>query len=268
MRLLQLARKLGVTQSDITEILLKNNIQIEGSNAKIDEESVGLIMKHFGKTDDTHPQEDTQEIEVAEKPEPTEKVEEDITPKIKVTPDVPKIEITEEEMAGGDEEQLANTKKPTETEVIRAKKIKLEGIKVLGKIELPEPVKKEKKEEETEAPEKSLAERKTRQPRESRGRDKGRKPYRKQKKAETFEQKQKRLEREALKKKKEKEKKLKKKKKQYYEQTIKAEQQKPVTKSKKKKKKTVVEPVQKKKKVVYHKNPIKRLWAWLNGKYD
>ncbi|UII31288.1 hypothetical protein LVD17_23635 [Fulvivirga ulvae] len=274
MRLVQLSRKLGITQSEIIKFLSKKGIlNIEGSNAKIDDRALAVVMEHFGKSSDItieNADEDSAEKPVQVKAVETKKTYHQEDKQTAIASDKQETEeIVQAEANLPDEkpaQKLAENRapEPGEVEVIRAKKIKLEGIKVLGKIDLPEPVKKEK----DEAPEKSITERKTRQKRNT-GETNSKKNYRKPKRQETFEQRQKRQEREAQRKKKEREKKLKKKKKEYYEQLVKSEQNKPKAVAKpRKKKKKVTEASIVKKKVVYHKNPIIRLWAWLNGRYD
>ncbi|GAA0893768.1 hypothetical protein GCM10009122_34470 [Fulvivirga kasyanovii] len=274
MRLVQLSRKLGVTQNEIVDLLSKNGIKdIEGSNAKLDEHALALIMEHFGNdldvgTESTDsPQNEAPTQEVAEKDSIVqhheEKQEATAIPKEPEARDEAKVteEITTAEVPAQEATEEATTNQ--EVEVIRAKKIKLEGIKVLGKIELPEPVKKER----DEPKEKPATERRPRQKRNP-GERNGKKQNGRHKRTETYEQKQKRQEKEALRKKKEREKKLKEKRKAYYEQQVKTDLQKPKTSTKPKKKKKIQQAPAVKKKVVYHKNPIKRLWAWLNGRYD
>ena len=81
----------------------------------------------------------------------------------------------------------------------------------------------------------------------------------------SYEEKLKREEREKLRKLKLRKKEEKKRKQKYYKENLKT---KTIAKPKKTKKNQSSAPNQTEKKVEVHKNPIKRLWAWLNGKYD
>jgi hypothetical protein len=122
MRLGQLARKLSLRPTQIVEFLAKNNIQIEeNSNTRIEDNYTELVVNHFA------PGTLQQVTDVVDEPEEMPVLENE---SIKSEPDEP----------------LAEPIEPTvsqETEVIRAQKIELSGLKVLGKIELPEPKKKE-----------------------------------------------------------------------------------------------------------------------------
>ena len=156
-----------------------------------------------------------------------------------------------------DERSYAELQASADSEVIRAKLVKLEGIKVVGKIDLPPPPQpKEKTTEEASTP--------TR--RESRYRDGRRKSKRRQ--PLTFKEKQekekKREERARVK----QEKAEKAKKKRHYydrmEQTgaLKSMQQ------RQEKAKAVKNRTEDKPAATKSKNPVARLWNWLNGKYD
>ncbi|MBL6445562.1 hypothetical protein JMN32_04535 [Fulvivirga sp. 29W222] len=277
MRLVQLSRELGITQSEIIEFLTNSGIKnIEGSNTKIDDHAITLVMQHFGKPN-------IAEAEEADQPRTSDAVQ-TMNP-VETNEGEPNQMVSQESNTVYEENQLeevvsleenmadesadsdqneagGNSDSPHKVEVIRAKKIKLEGIKVLGKIKLPEPVKKEKE----EVNEKPVIEKK--HPKKRSFQDKnGKKPHRKSKREESYEQKQKRQEREALKKKKEREKKLKEKKKAHYEQQVKPGLNKQKPSAKPKKKKTSEAPIEKEE-VIHYKNPIKKFWAWLNGKYD
>ena len=255
MRLVQLARQLGITQSDLLEFLSQQGFpHPEGFNTKIDDETVGLIRQHFQQTNS----------ESVEDNEPIEEVA-TISNAVIETPESDPVNHvspaeSQEEILPEEHKEIA----PAEKEVIRAKKIKLEGIKILGKIDLPEPVVKEKPVEDNPKEKPSGRKRNS-----SKDQRKDNRYDRRRTKPETYEQKLKKQEREAQKKKRDREKKLKDKKKKFYQEkrsTITTPTQ---LKGKKKKKKATAEKSNhKKKEVVYHKNPIRRLWAWLNGKYD
>lgn len=129
MRLGQLARKLSLRPAQIVEFLAKNNIQIEeSSNGRLEDSHVSIIVRHYAP--DSLKQ-ITEEIDEAEEFVQVEDEQQVVAPVI--------IE------SGNAENQ------PTEIpEVIRVPKIELSGLKVLGKIELPEPKKKEAITEPTE----------------------------------------------------------------------------------------------------------------------
>ncbi|MBL3658341.1 hypothetical protein [Fulvivirga sediminis] len=270
MRLMQLARQLGTSQQEIVDFLITHNIQIElHGNSKMPEEYLPLIYEHWtpaaeesltpaaekeeellAETEANSYEETLHEASIPEdNSHETETIQEPVvTQHTTPTPPINTVDDPETE-----------AEKPGVT-IIRAKKVKLEGIKVLGKIDLPEP--KPKKEE-------TPSEKKVNQERER----SNRKPYKdynrkgkRRKQPESYEQKQKRQEREELKKKRVKEKKLKEKKKKYYEENIKVKQAQ--SSSKKKTTKTAEQTHKKKKSVERHPNPLKRFWAWLNGKYD
>jgi hypothetical protein len=127
MRLAQLARKLALRPSEIVDFLAKNQIQIEeGSNTRLEDSQVVLIMGKFA------PESTVEDIEAVslEKDEPLPVKE----------------EIQEEEATAvsADENDIEMaTVRIEPSEVIKAPKIELSGLKVLGKIDLPEPKKKE-----------------------------------------------------------------------------------------------------------------------------
>lgn len=125
MRLGQLARKLSLRPAQIIEFLALQNIQIEdSSNARIEDSHVLLVVQKFA-------------------PESLEKIVEEAD-EVEVIEEIPPIEnnqsVVEEPVP---QVQSEETKVVDEVEVIRVPKIELSGLKVLGKIELPEPKKKE-----------------------------------------------------------------------------------------------------------------------------
>jgi hypothetical protein len=132
MRLGQLARKLALRPGDIVEFLAENNIRIaDGANARLENDQVTLIMKRFvpGWT----------EVSEAE-PEPV--VEEDTSIELNAEQEITPESVAAEQGQSADEtarEQIIDG----HVEVIRAPKLELSGLKVLGKIELPEQKKKE-----------------------------------------------------------------------------------------------------------------------------
>lgn len=171
MRLSQIARKVGTSVATITELLQSHKMDLpEGKNVKLNEEQVSLVYKNFDITIFTETKvakEQPLEKEQTEKPmlpKPTgsspakvavSEVKEKIVGEIKenvetgkeqeetgieevkaIAPEPPKEkENVDTKPAEGDQEE----DRKQEVEVIRAKKIKLEGIKIVGKIDLPEP---------------------------------------------------------------------------------------------------------------------------------
>ncbi len=133
MRLGQLARKLALRPSQIVDYLATKQIfPDEGSNARLNDEVTERVVLHFapGRLNEIMAIED-KNPEPTAAPAPdneglviTQTVEEVVT--VEATP-LPVMEVTEE--------------KP-EVEIIKAPKVELSGLKVLGKIELPEPKKK------------------------------------------------------------------------------------------------------------------------------
>lgn len=127
MRLGQLARKLSLRPAQIVEFLSHHNIQIEdNSNTRIEDAHTELVVNHFAPGT-------FQQVELADEPEEVVPVENELSPTEVVAEPEPS-----EPQAG------------PEPEVIRVQKIELSGLKVLGKIELPEPKKKEPVAEKTE----------------------------------------------------------------------------------------------------------------------
>jgi hypothetical protein len=129
MRLGQLARKLSLRPNQIVEFLAKRNIQIEeGSNTRLEESHIALVVEKFAPAGfeallDEEIQQVTSPESVATTDSHTDKIETIFTP---VTEPV--------------QDTLQEEAKP---EVIKVPKVELSGLKVLGKIDLPEQKKKE-----------------------------------------------------------------------------------------------------------------------------
>ncbi len=129
MRLGQLARKLGIRPGEMIEFLSANNIQIEDeSNTKIEQSHLSLLLQRFAP--------ETEKNIVLEEPLQAETVitekgaddQSDLPLEKRLDADLPNKPIQEEE---------------EKVEVIKASKVELSGLKVLGKIDLPEPKKKQ-----------------------------------------------------------------------------------------------------------------------------
>jgi hypothetical protein len=123
MRLGQLARKLELRPTDIVEFLAKRNILIEdGTNTKLDAAHVSLAIQYFA------PDSNIKDYPDAD------------TPSVDPTADVSAEANTASVTPALDESDKDATRQ--ENEVIKAPKIELSGLKVLGKIELREVKKK------------------------------------------------------------------------------------------------------------------------------
>jgi hypothetical protein len=124
MRLGQLARKLELRPTEIVEFLAKRNIFIEdGTNTKLDAAHASLAIQYFApdsKIED-YPDTDSNTIDLAVNEASAHVNAESVTPAL-------------------DESNHETPRQ--ESEVIKAPKIELSGLKVLGKIELPEVKKK------------------------------------------------------------------------------------------------------------------------------
>ncbi len=133
MRLGQIARKISIRQSDVVDLLAKSGISIANeSNARLENEHVHVILQHFAPS---FLEEKIEEVDVIP-PQATEESE--------VIEDVNTIEEPIENVVA----EIIITTAPEEqeeekVELIKAPKVDLPGLKVIGKIDLPEPKKKE-----------------------------------------------------------------------------------------------------------------------------
>ncbi|MFY0592048.1 hypothetical protein [Roseivirga sp.] len=267
MRLGQLSRQLNISADQIVAVLHDNFREVNNHpNIKITEEELEFLNDRFAPKETAEPVPEvveTTEEEVIEKvvaEEPQEVLE--------TTAEAPEfIETLRPQVISLEEEFLAQTES---LETYKAEKPHLEGLKVVGKIDLPEPVVKEKEEKPEEKPtRKPRADRSTRQ-----------RKQRTDRQQNSLVEERKKAKRLAIKKKFEEEERLKQLKKKHYEENVKAKIKPPVSKKKKSKTAaTTTEPAvpysDKPKtsaaanpKMKKDKNPIKRFWLWLNGAYD
>ena len=132
MRIGQLARRIGISPSDIMGFLGTQNIETEaGANSRLDDGAVRKVVKRFA------PEKLSEIFEVPAVQE---------TPVVAPQPDfVQETEGVAEEapVTAIDDEEKTAEETSAEVEVIRVSKVELQGLKVLGKIELPQPKKKE-----------------------------------------------------------------------------------------------------------------------------
>jgi hypothetical protein len=255
MRLSQIGRKLNTTQSDIIKTLESlGEIAPTSGNSKLTDNQIALLYKAYKYNPEEEKEEVVEEAEIKEEiVEPVTKEE----PIIEVEEIIEETPIVEEVVTPKEDE----TPKTEPIEVIRAKKIKLEGIKVLGKIELPEkPVKETPEAIDTETNQEEKSTKKVVRI------ERQRKPSRHKhsKKPLTFDEKQALEEKNKLREKRSRERKLKEKKKEYFEKNIKPKQEKAGTKKKKNKKKEIDNNSTSKRTKITTKNPFKRFWLWLN----
>jgi hypothetical protein len=155
MRLAVLAKKLKVTSSELKEFLEDHDVSLDsGSNTKLSKELAEKVMKAYG----FEPEPESTEIPTAMEAIPEE---EDITmlseeveePPVEIMEEVDEPAVETEAYTEESTEEITEENNEDdeieEVEIIRAPKVSLPGLKVKGKIELPEPrVKKETTEEE------------------------------------------------------------------------------------------------------------------------
>ena len=190
MRLAQLARKLSVRPSEIVDLLAQDQVFFEdGTNAKLNDDQVKRVVLHVAP-------ERMSEIMLVQINETNEINELDSQPEAIVEP----INEVKAETIPEDIKPTIDTELP---ETIRVPKVELAGLKVLGKIELPQPkAKEEAKDEVKDASQiKAKRERRDKQPRADRYERPWRNPVALQREAEDREREERK--REALKQEKE-----------------------------------------------------------------
>ena len=263
MRLGQLSRKLDVDSSTIVKVLHEHFREVNNHpNVKILDEEVEFLTQKFQPAPEPTPAESLPETETAEATQPIvveETIEEPVSEKPTFVEALrPKVISLESEF----------DKQKQELETFKAEKPELEGLKVLGKIELPQPKPKAPKEDKQEKePERTetINERGARNRYDKKGgkRNSNRNP---------LEAERKRAEQKAKRQKEQELQRLKEQKKKHYEETVKAKiADKP--KKKKNKKKFVQQQIaqtqsQTSQKAPKSTNPLARFWRWLNGGYD
>ena len=182
MRLAQLARKLSVKPSQIVDLLSQDQVFFEeGSNAKLNDDLVKQVVLHFAP-------ERILEIMQVQATE-AEAIEQES--KFESSP-LPSLEVKAEPTAI---EAISSSQGAEPTETIRVKKVELAGLKVVGKIDLPQPRQKEEnKEEEAASQAKPKRERKEKYPRRDRDEKLWRNPIALQREAEAREREERRQE--------------------------------------------------------------------------
>jgi len=270
MRLTTLARKIGRPPSQLIAFLKNNQIEItNGANTKLDEAAVTLVLEEY-EIELEKPEE-----AIVEPPVEPEQIIAEVPVVVKEIPEEPVVKIAEPEIPPVDNITEVRTGTiddletgdHTEIEHIKAKKVKLEGFKVVGKIELPQkPVKAPVAEEETSTQEESKTAAPERPPRKQRSefQKHDRRPKH-DRQSLTYEERLKKEERirelEIQKKiQEDKERKM-----RYYEKHIAPKA--PIKAPKKKTQNANSAQAAKPSKVEYA-NPLQRFWAWVNGKHD
>jgi hypothetical protein len=141
MRLGQLSRKLGLKPSDIHDFLKQKNPAVEANpNTRLTDEQVLLAIRHFDPSLETAIMKEESEVDTRE----------DVNPP---TETVPEVEQSNEQIAIESTETAPDSQVETAPEVIRVQKQELPGLRVVGKIELKEPKKKEAPPSAEESPE-------------------------------------------------------------------------------------------------------------------
>lgn len=299
MRLTTLSRKIDKTPTQLIAFLEKNGIILDkGLHSKLESEVVDLVLSYFlpegFEKKITLPENELveeapiaiQEIIVPQMDEvraapvkekkKTKKstanvkqenpVEETKIEAIPAVEKIPHFEEIKSEPKTGTVDDIEN-EDFEKIELIKAKKVKLEGFKVVGKIDLPEKPKKEVA-ESVDNPDAEIADKSIKKPRpDDRKFDRDRKKNQRGtlRNPLSYEERKKREEQEKQRQLRKKMKAEKLRNKKLYEESIKT---KTLNTPQKKKKKPSTTQHQASKPVVVHRNPIKRLWAWLNGQYD
>lgn len=136
MRLGQLARRLAISPTEITEFLISNEIPVgDGSNTRLTDDQVRVILQRFAPSL-LIPELEEIKTGTSTVPEVTTAGEE--------TDHKEPAAMASESLPAEETPHTVTSEEATQTEeVIRAPKKELPGLKVVGKIELPEPKKKE-----------------------------------------------------------------------------------------------------------------------------
>jgi len=260
MRLSQLARKVSKTPKELLDFLQSNGIgKYSGSNVKVDVEHINFVIQYFTQEYDeaiVSIPASSDNIKNENSGNPSKSESEETNTPVKINESVTK-------------EETKNV------ELIRAPKVKLQGVKVVGKIDLPDrPVKTERsvindpgKEQSVEDPNYKRTNKKSNKLPKSRF-ERGIN-HRKSKKRLTYQEKLRQEEREKERRKKKQMQQDRERKRKHYQKNVQSKI-KPLP-AKKKTKSLPAAPETTnitKTQVPLYKNPLRRFWAWLNGAYD
>lgn len=231
MRLGQLSRKLEVTPDKIVKVLADNFREVNNHpNIKITEEELAFLVVHFSPA--IEKEEIIEEKEMVSETTETPAEESNTEVSAAVAESVPAKEVPEfiEELRPQviTLQEEFNAKKEN-LEAYKAEKVELEGLKVVGKIELPEPPVKKEKPKEEEKEESDEIKHLNRRPQRNGRRNSNRKP-----RPSPIEYQRQKEERLAKKQKEQEEKRKKELKKKHYETQVKSKLQQQARKKKKK----------------------------------
>jgi len=264
MRLSQLARQLEISPSELIIFFEKNTIdRYTSHNNKIKEEDVDLAFRYY-KSKVVQNEKEAAPID-GNKIISAQDVEDSNFQPAELDDEVKPEKINEES-----EDQKDNN---DHVELIRMPKIKLKGVKVVGKIDLPDTsIKTTDKQDPEQKPTSEITElskpakKKHFERRYGKSKYKGKPRPTKVKRELSYEEKLKRDKKKKIIEQQKLKKLRKEKKKQHYIRNVQSN----VQSSKKRRKAITIVEVDIKPKVAepVHKNPLKRIWAWLNGKYD
>ena len=129
MRLGQLARKLDITPAEIERYLYANGTFVEaGSNSRLEDADVHRVIVHFAPNllAEVNRELEAEHLQESKAEPASETKVSDVTEEVTSVPAI----------------QTPAPDPTDKPEVIKAPKVELQGLKVLGKIELPEPKKK------------------------------------------------------------------------------------------------------------------------------
>ena len=147
MRLGQLSRKINVRTAEIVTFLASEGIAIqENANSRVNDPEVKLVLGKFAPhlvIEDVVAEEPVTPAEVEPVSEVSDVIDLVSFQRSEATTETSAPEATSPQAAENEPES------PGENDVIKAPKIELQGLKVLGKIELPQP----KRKEESDQPE-------------------------------------------------------------------------------------------------------------------
>lgn len=147
MRLGQLARKVGRRPSEVVQFLASKGIGVaEDSNVRIEDDHALLVIQEFA---------------------PAQLADLDMKDEVPAaeTPALPAERVSEPEPESNSTPEEETSEQSVDTELIKAPKVELAGLKVLGKIDLPEPKKKAEPPPESRQPERRERDRRPDKPR-------------------------------------------------------------------------------------------------------
>lgn len=285
MRLGQLARHLESTTTEIVQFLDEQGIEKnDHPNVKLSDEEEKLVISHFRPellVVEEEPSIEIESVELEEKEEILEALPEDeakpeegvVAEQEEEINEVPAVElptpvetepsyvsVTAAELNPEDE----NTPVNTNFDLIKAPKVELPGLKVVGKIDLPEPKLKEESESEEVDEDEEKTEEVTDEPKvithhRKNARRKLTDEEREARRLKNKREKEKRIARQEARRKQQEERKLKEQKAEHYKQKI--SKPVPVNKPKKKKSGKAAQPVDTRPKP---KTILGKFWRWLN----